>query len=503
MVKKFFVYIILCGIPCMAFSQEKDKEKERVEITARQNTDDYQVVPMEDKGVVVFNLIEKTFNSNREFTFTFYNKALKEVWQKELVMKNRSHTYQGYETDGDRLYLLFTRWSSSVYYLVEVNVSTSELKVHELNSLKKLEFNDFKVLDQRVFLTGEVKRVPVLLHLSLKEKEKRGIRVLPTSFTKRTELEGLEKDTVNQLVNLTAVNWRGKNGTMTLYSFYSDGEPAFAPITLDDDHKNLLTAKMFLTGYQQSVIVGTFANNKTRLSDGLYIAGYNGEQRQYINYYSFAQMDHFFDYLSDRKQTSIKRKQEKKSKKGKDVNLQMRLLVHDLIRKDDQYTLVAEAYYRVYETQRREYFYGGRYYTRYEQVFAGYRYTHAMVAGFSTNGKLLWDNSIELERRELYPKLEPMVKVGFKDNNELKLSYSYEGEIRSKLIHGSEVLEGQTVMPIAGEFGGDKVKRSDEDNLAYWYGNYFLAYGFQKIKNMDNEDVKNKRKVFYLNKISF
>jgi regulation of enolase protein 1 (concanavalin A-like superfamily) len=47
---------------------------------------------------------------------------------------------------------------------------------------------------------------------------------------------------------------------------------------------------------------------------------------------------------------------------------------------------------------------------------------------------------------------------------------------------------------------GDKVKLTTSDNIDFWYNNYFIASGYQKISN-DQEGGK--RNVFYLNKVSF
>ena len=48
----------------------------------------------------------------------------------------------------------------------------------------------------------------------------------------------------------------------------------------------------------------------------------------------------------------------------------------------------------------------------------------------------------------------------------------------------------------------DKVKDS-YSNLSYWYDNYFLAHGNQTIKDSDASFGKKKRRVYFINKISF
>jgi len=485
------------------FSAGFAQETQRAEMQARQLSDDYQVVTMGKYGAIVFDFEDKLLSSTTPISFTGYDHDLNETWQKQVDLVKSSYTFRGSDVDEERLYLLFSRFNSPLYYVVEVNAATQQINVHEVYSLKKLSFTDFKVLEGKIFLTGEGKRVPVLLHMNLEEKGAKKVNVLPTSFNKKTEVDNLEKDTVNQVVNLTATYWKGRNSHLVLHSFYPDGEPAQEPIQLEDRDKNLLTAKRFITGFQQSMIIGTFSNNRSELADGLFVAGHNGYDLSYIKYHSFAELENFLSYLSDRKQENLKEKQKRKKDKGKDLNMNYRLLIHDLIhRADGQFTMVAEAYYPVYRSERRRFYSGYGYYTDWVRVFAGYRYTHAMVAGFSEEGDLLWDHSFELEY-ELYPRLQPLVKVGFRDKGELKLSYSYEGEIHSKLVRGSEILESEALAQIGTDYQGDRVKRSTRDKLEYWYDNYFLAYGFQKIKNQGEAEVKSKRNVFYLNKVPF
>jgi hypothetical protein len=54
-------------------------------------------------------------------------------------------------------------------------------------------------------------------------------------------------------------------------------------------------------------------------------------------------------------------------------------------------------------------------------------------------------------------------------------------------------------MPIETNQEGDRVRKSGDSDLTYWYNTYFLASGTQQIVNQTD----GKRQVFYLNKIQF
>ena len=49
----------------------------------------------------------------------------------------------------------------------------------------------------------------------------------------------------------------------------------------------------------------------------------------------------------------------------------------------------------------------------------------------------------------------------------------------------------------------DKILESEKlmEGLEHWYDNYYFTYGIQKIRNIKDNDIKLKRRVFYINKI--
>jgi hypothetical protein len=82
--------------------------------------------------------------------------------------------------------------------------------------------------------------------------------------------------------------------------------------------------------------------------------------------------------------------------------------------------------------------------------------------------------------------------------------YLYENEIRTKIIKGDQVLEGKSSDPIKTLNESEIVKKefADKNKLEYWYNDYLYAYGVQEIVNMNQKGL-GKRRVFYINKVSF
>ena len=139
--------------------------------------------------------------------------------------------------------------------------------------------------------------------------------------------------------------------------------------------------------------------------------------------------------------------------------------------------------------------------SRPDMVFDGYAYTHAIVIGFSRTGKLLWDNSFEINDVKSFS-LEQFVKIQ-PATTHVNLLYLFHSTIRTKIIKDSEVLEGKTSEDIKTEFESDKVQKTDAlSRLDYWYPGYFYACGIQLIRNSQLNGPPPARRVFYINKIT-
>jgi hypothetical protein len=192
-------------------------------------------------------------------------------------------------------------------------------------------------------------------------------------------------------------------------------------------------------------------------------------------------------------------KEKKLEAKGKELSFNYQLLVHNIIKKDSTYIMIAEAYYPEYHTVTYTSWENGIPTTNTVSYFDGYLYTNALVACFDEQGELLWDNSFEIMNILTYD-LHERVKV-LLDGDDIILTYSNAGNVASKIIRNNEVIEGKQETKIETYYDNDKVLNDYSSDMEYWYGNYFISYGYEKIKN--NTQDKSKRTVFYFNKMGF
>lgn len=183
------------------------------------------------------------------------------------------------------------------------------------------------------------------------------------------------------------------------------------------------------------------------------------------------------------------------------------MATHEIIPADGGYILIGEAYHATTRpvttsvpttvngvtTMRQQ--------TTY--VFDGYLYTHAFVAKFSDEGQLVWDHSFELD-----PGYKPFVVKKFvavsRNNPEvINLLYTNRNKIVFKSVSlGGKILQEKESSEISTGYEGDKSKKRASTRVNYWYDDYFLVFGEQKIVNKQQGELDDKRKVFFINKVS-
>lgn len=519
------LYIIIFVIACFCCFSLQAQENKRVEIQAQGNAEDILVVPIGGEGLILFSEVVPG-----KYTFTKYNTDLKEDWSVDCMV-NHALDLSKYVYHNKSLYLLFNRFKSPTYQVVKLNTRAGFAEKFEIHSLDKLEITDFEAIENDVFIAGKTRSEPILLHINLNTKQ---TQVMSTAFKGKSDIQSLEIDTLNRRLNVAFANWRGKDYKMVIRSFTPEGQQVQSVVLDSKPDKTLLTGRISPVGNEEDIVIGTYGTKGSSYANysrgyytrsyyvgqadytqGLYISKLKNNEPEFVKYYSFTDFKNFFKYMGEKQQGRMEKKISKRKQQGKDLRLQYRLLVHDVIQRNGQYIMVAEAYYPEYRNNniypgmysRYGYGYGygygypyGNYY-RNTPMFDGWIYTHAVIAGFDMDGNLLWDNSFEISDVKTYA-LREKVKVSFQDENIL-LAYSHNGKLKSKVIRGNDIVEGKEDVTLSTDHEGDRIKKSYTDNIDHWYNNNFLAWGYQKIKNQKDEGVKGKRSVFYFNKVEF
>jgi hypothetical protein len=529
----FRLSILMCLISISTLAQVAT----RLEIPA-DNIESF-TIPCGSKGVLILSQLSK-----QEFNIRAFNTQLEQKWSKNGTIEN-SLDYVTHSFDGENVSLLFSRFKSNSYLVFKINVLSGKMDKYQIYSVGRMEISNFKVLNESIFIAGIVDSQPLILFTNLRAKQ---TKILPSIVKGQAEIQSMDLDTLQQQINVTyTVGNRAKNYQLIIKSFDEDGNVLGQVIMNPSDEFAMMNAKLNQINDSLQVVVGTYGHknsigsSKGPSSQGMYFNSFMDGELINSKFYSFTKFNNFFNFLSQRQKERQEKKIKDKEQKGEDLRLDYRLLMHEIIKNGDNYIVVAEAFYPDYKYSNY-YPYGGgfgafsplnsgfyspwssiynpyrwgygnyglyspfsNYYSPWgyrgynyygnQQQFDGWIYTHAVVAEFDKNGNLLWDHCVNLnDIREA--KLTQKIKTSVSQDR-IIVSYAKNNQIISKTISEKGTIENEQVQNIETENEGDKVKKTSNNELNFWYDNFFLANGYQNISN----DLEGKRSVYYLNKI--
>ena len=497
---RIFLSLLFLSISLAVYGQVHQPDRYEIELEPFENA--YNILIGDETGVLLYKPMGSYESGKELWQFIKLDTALNEEWVKQYYL-NRNHVFKGYDYHANNFSLLFqiTDQGSHDLLLLQLNEGNGDTLRHIIKSLVTIELEVFEMTAEAALIGGYFNQDPVVTYYSLSDKK---LKVLPGIFGHKTELiqVKIEDDLIRIL--LSGRTYDNRN-TMVIKTYDSEGNYIDNYVFDPAEDLGLIFARVADVGAEGSLICGTYGARRSEYSRGLFVAQHNTDEDQIVKYFNFADLDNFFTYMRAKRQTRISNRITRKKIKGKKVKFNYRLLVHDIVETEDEYVMLGEAFYPKYNNSTTYGGYGGNNSNTYMPTsFAGYKYTHAVVIGFDKNGHKLWDNSFEIEDVLSYS-LDQYVHADVM-NDKVVLFYLYNDEIRTKIINGSEVLEGKSFNSVKLMFEDDVANKNNVSNIGgldKWYGHNFLAYGIQKIKNLKDSGVKLNRRVFYINKILY
>jgi hypothetical protein len=303
-----------------------------------------------------------------------------------------------------------------------------------------------------------------------------------------------------------------KENQLILYRVSIDGLNISQTNLPTDDAVFFNRCQMIQTSNDSLIVIGTYSlknsisngifSPATETNTGIFTVLVTGNQKvDSLNLYNFSFNRMIFKYLSSREQEKTKKKLENSDPKSESTSLNLQLINHIPIKSDSTVIFLTEAYYPEYRTEESvNYDFYGRPFPNNRTYFEGYRYTNSLVFGFDLNGKLLWDNNFSLNEMIAYD-LKPRVAMNMDSNNVL-MAYSFEGNIVTMAINGYSVVQNIERSRIEPMYETDITIKTEKPLIQYWYKNYFLSMGYQKIKN-SSRNGKSRDNAFFLNKMIY
>jgi hypothetical protein len=478
----------------------------RFEITLQNNEPTFEVTQGNTGLFLHRHLI---LSDNGAIDLIRLDTALNIVWQGSILV-DKTLLPAGNITANEYAYFLLRGNTSKNFELYKVSQSEGTYMHYHIKGFIRFNPTEFQVTDNALLIGGYFNRVPLVLYFNFNTQQS---KVLPGLLNEEGELNQINtyEDGSFQLL-ISALNIERKK-TLWIKEYLPDGTLVDNYSLRPDENKSLIFGRSIRTLNHMQIVAGVYGNRYGEYSRGLFVATIDPNGLQQLRYYNYGDLKNFFNYMKAKRTNRIKERIERRKIKGKKIKFNYRFLVHEIVPNEGQYLLLGEAFYPQYKSISRT-SYGG-FFTPYsigtpglvrgDQIFDGYRYTHAVIIGFDKDGNLLWDNSFEINDVKSFV-LEQFVKLEV-NADKIVLLYLYENEIRTKIIQGDKVLEGKSIDPIKTLYESDMIAKDSRDTretrkLDYWYHDYFYAYGVQNIINVTQSESP-KRRVFFVNKVGY
>ena len=464
--------------------------------------------------IIFFRSQEVADDAKIKWYFSLYDTNLQLVWVKSIPVLN-DLDYRFHQSGNDTLTLLFlhtgkSRSTDNDFDILRIVFKKGIMIINTGKIQQDADVVAFGIQQGWGWLGYNVKgQAGKILNIKLNQGI---VRSFPLGQGNQISIRWMQPDSATATVS-TVVSRQISKKVLEQYLVRYDTSGLIkreVPIGTRDDNRDLIHIKittpqpgsnLVLGSYGQGVINSGQKNKVTDESTGFFASNIiNGSQKS-INFYNFLELTNANSLLNERDIINLKKKALKKNKALAEYSLDFTILLHDVFFWNDQYVLIAEIFSPQYHTESfTDFDYYGRPYTNSFSVFDGYRFFNTIITGFDKDGKLLWDNTFEI-RNLITLDLSPKV-VTFPTGSDLVLCYVSDGKIGTKIIHENNVIEKSDYSPIDLLYPDDKLLSESKGRIIPWYGNYFITYGYQEIKNIAIE-ANNKRLVFFFSKLRF
>lgn len=446
---------------------------------------------------------EKKPDKKQEMRYDLYNADLKQIKTASLHVPLDMHYADAYNDD-TCVYKMYKN-SKQAFMITRVKIAGLVTDTVCGTLPKGMSLIDMKVVGEKAWFEAQLKRNTCMLQVDLKTGESKVSEFIEKKWSKKTSIVNYQMSPQSGEL-LVFMNKYIKKGVCELSQMRVNGSCELCDnVQLTGTGDKVISA---VSGCRMPdnnmAYTGTYSRKSMNRSEGMFFAKAEGNKLSFINYVNFLDMENFLSYMGERSVKRIMKKKNRHEADGKEYSINYNIASHDILVIPGGYLLVGEAYYPTYYSvpHTSTTFVNGAAMTQtyYTSVFDGYQYTHAFVAAFSNDGKLLWDQCFELSPWEKPHYVKRFIRISEQTDKSIALVYSSGKNMVSKVFGYDGKVEKDLKTELIST-GKDTEKTSwTISNADYWFGKYFLVYGTQKVK--DKED-KSKRNVFFVNKVAY
>ena len=460
---------------------------------------DVHVIYAAKNGIVLWvNNFNKFGDAQSAGSLIHLDTALTVYWEKPFLVP-LGYTLLGWDHSVDQVQLLFSRkqYEKELFSVFKIDLNTGSSKEQKLSTVFPIEVTHFEALNDFILLGGTTNHKPVVVTFNKSNNP----QVVPGIYGNENEIVNISIDDLSGIFSvIMAEKNRTKNLGLTIYGYSRENQQLFKNKGVATRGRNLLNGTVIAPLENSRYLAGSFSNNGTRMSKGLFISKFTGDQLSFLKYYEFAYFEHFFEFMGLGQMQKLKERIKRKTEEGKKINLNYRVIIHEMIQNKEQLILSGEVYYPQHTDVQTFIPSSNTDHIPYSN--SGFNSTHAFAVAFDEEGNMLWDHSFPMQDM-FFMSLEKKAEF-LSVSNRIEVYTLNKNMIRARIFKGQEIVEHDLEILVSLGVDSDKWmwKNPEIESVVSWYDQFILALGRQKILSSSNMNSSLKE-IFYLNKIHY
>ncbi|WP_143961879.1 transcriptional regulator [Litoribacter populi] len=517
--KSLFSVVILFFISFEGFSQVQFIE--RLEIETKQSEENFMIFPY-GSGVLGFRVQgDRGLVLKRKFQYFLGSSNLQKEELREVELPDY-HDLIAYDFEEEYLYLLIGRSNiGKERKIFRINLENSALDKFDVGNTLQIDLQDFQVLDQRAIMMGLLESRPVVQVFDIEEESVFTLQGIYSNDAKIIQLQKQSEFEVFDVVMSRRDMY--KNKLISVLTFDLDGQKLreVKIDKLDDPKFEILEAVLTEPNAYRQAMFGPYGLRKRDAFQGIYFANINEFGEYYNHYYNMEDFPNFYNYLPERARKRKNRSVERAIEREKSITIPNVLATREVMAIDDGY-LIYNDYFSPSSSrymQNRNFYPGSEAYHNQHQrmypplgtgmttggfgrpVYFQFKYMAAQFMFVDSQGKLLWENSLPLGNK-ISESDNKFGQVSF-DGQDLYYLYLNKTDLVLSHIRDGDVIMENEKFEIELLDENERIRETPEHSLSlmWWYDNYYLLSGTQKIRYQTESGRESTRHVFFVTKI--
>ncbi|UCS93443.1 transcriptional regulator [Echinicola marina] len=512
-------YVQLGGMAQVQFVQ-------RAEVPTEWEDYDYIVMPTNDGTIAFRTKSERGLRSQQKLQYFTTDRQLNSSVVYEFPVEDYYHLL-GFDLDDDYLYVLFQEGESisGDRIIYTVSLKDQVMTAVTLESVLDMDLQEFLVMEGKAILMGMMDYRPAIQVFDIKSED---VITIQGVYQNEASILQLRKDPELKVFDvLVSKRDRFKKRSLSLMTFNLEGDKLREVKVEPREKPDMEIVEGVLTpimNYKQ-VLIGPYGERKREPNMGLYMSKIN-EFGEYENeYYGLEDFENFYNYLPDNQRQRREKSVERAIEKGKKVTIPNSLVTREVISGKDDF-LVYNDYYLTSSGRYspRDLMYSGDFYRYaplgmrnrilssggYPWYYSGYsnssinneyKFMAAQFVLMDAQGRMIWDNTLSLEDKTSASPGK-FGEVSY-DGHHLFYMYLEDDKLKLSLLEDGEVIYQNEEFELALVDENERIRDTQYESLSlfWWYDDYFLLSGKQRIRFLDETGKEGNREVFFMTKI--